>query len=67
MCSRVYGLWRNRKVSMEMKRGMHAGIVVPIALYGSEVWVLKNKVENRMHVAEMLYLNSIYVLSYKKR
>ena len=38
---------------METKRGMYEGIVVPPALYGSEAWVLENKVKNRMDVAEM--------------
>ena len=44
---------------METKRGMHEGIVVPTALYGSEAWVLENKVKNRMDVAEMPYLRSM--------
>ena len=42
-----------RNVSMETKRGMYEGIGVPTALYGSEAWVLENKVKNRMDVAEM--------------
>ena len=29
-------VWKNRNVSMETKRGMYEGIVVPTALYGSE-------------------------------
>ena len=49
-------VWKNRNVSMETKRSMHDGIVVPTALYGSEAWVLENKVKNRMDVAEMSYL-----------
>ena len=28
--------WKNRNVSMETKRGMHGGIIVPTALYNSE-------------------------------
>ena len=44
-------------VSMETKRD--EGIVVPTALYGSEAWVLENKVKNRMDVAEMLCLRSM--------
>ena len=46
-------VWKNRNVSMETKRGMYEGIVEPTALYGSEAWVLENKVKNRMDVAEM--------------
>ena len=38
---------------METKRGMYEGIVIHTALYGSEAWVLENKVRNRMDVAEM--------------
>ena len=48
-------VWKNRNVSMETKRG----IVVPTALYGSEAWVLENKVKNRMDVAEMSCLRSM--------
>ena len=46
-------VWKNKNVSMVTKRGIHKGIVVPTALNGSEVWVLENKVKNRMDVAEM--------------
>ena len=53
-------VWKNRNVSMETKRGMYEGIVVPTALYGSEAWVLDNKVKNRMDVAEMSCLRSMY-------
>ena len=42
---------------METKRGMYEGIVVPTALYGSEAWVLENKVKNK--VAEMSCLRSM--------
>ena len=38
---------------------MYEGIVVPTALYGSEAWVLENKVKNRMDVAEMSCLRSM--------
>ena len=39
---------------MKTKRGMYEEIVVPTAaLYGSEAWVLKNKIKNRVDVAEM--------------
>ena len=38
---------------------MYEGIVVPTALYVSEAWVLKNKVKNRMDVAEMSCLRSM--------
>ena len=40
-------------MSMETKKGMYEGIIVPTALYGNEDWVLKNKVKNTMDVAEM--------------
>ena len=39
-------VWKNRNVSMETKRGMYEEIVVLTALYGSEAWVLENKVKN---------------------
>ena len=47
---------------METKRGMYEGIEVPTALYGSEAWVLENKVKNRMDVAEMSCLRSMCAL-----
>ena len=46
-------------MSIEIKRGMYEGIVVPIALYGNEAWVLGNDVKNRMDVAEMSCLRSM--------
>ena len=52
-------VWKNRNVSMETKRSMYERIVVPTALYGSEAWVLENKVKNRMDVAEMSCLRSM--------
>ena len=57
-------IWKNRNVSIETKRGMYEGIVVLTALHGSEVWVLENKVKNRMDVAEMF---EEYVGSDKER
>ena len=46
-------VWKNRNVSMETKRGTNEGIVVSTNLYGSEAWVLVNKVKNIIDVAEM--------------
>ena len=43
-------VWKNRNVSIETKRGMYEGIVVPTNLYGSRAWVVDNKVKNRMDV-----------------
>ena len=56
MCSRVYGRigmfeWRPKEA--------YEGMVVLTALYGSEAWVLKNKVKNKMDVAEMSCLRSM--------
>ena len=44
---------------MEITRGMYEGIIVPTALYGSETWILENKMKNRMDVAEMSCLGSM--------
>ena len=38
---------------------MYEEIVVPTALFGSEGWVLENKVKNRMEVTEMSCLRSM--------
>ena len=57
-------VWKYRNLSMEnwrSKRDMYEGIVVPTAMYGSEAWVLENKIKNRMDVAEMSCLRSICV------
>ena len=48
-------VWKNRNVSMETKRGMYEGIVVPTALYGSEAWVLETKVKSRMDASLLPY------------
>ena len=45
---------------MTTKKGMYEGIDVLIALYGSEAWVLENKVKNRVDVAEMSCMGSMY-------
>ena len=49
----VKSVRKNMNVSMETKRGLNEGIVVSIALYGSEALVLENKVKNRVDVAEL--------------
>ena len=55
----VKSVWKNRNVSMDTKKGMYEGIIVPTALYCSEAWVLENKVKNRMDVAEMSRLKTM--------
>ena len=40
-------------------RNSGTALVVPTALYGSEAWVLENKVKNRVDVAEMSCLRSM--------
>ena len=37
---------------MKTKRGIYEEIVVPTALYASEAWLLENKIEIRVDVAE---------------
>ena len=60
-------VWKNRNVSIETKRGMYEGIVVPTALYGSEAWAFENKVKNRVDVAEMSCLGSVCGVTKKDR
>ena len=43
-------MWRNRKVTMDAKRRLYEGVVVPTAMYGSETWVLDNRQRKRFDV-----------------
>ena len=38
-------MWRNKKVNMEAKWHLYEGVVVSIAMFGSETWVLDIKQE----------------------
>ena len=46
---------------------MYEGIIPPTALYGSEAWVLENKVKNRVKEAEMSRLRSMCEVTSKGR
>ena len=46
---------------------MYEGIVVPTALYGSEAWVLENKLKKRMDVAELSCLRSMCGMTRRDR
>ena len=58
---------KNRNVSMETKRSMYEGIIIPTALYGTEAWVLGNNVKNRIDVVEMSCLRSMRRLMKRDR
>ena len=45
--------WRPKEACMKEQTA------VPTVLYGSEAWVLKNKIKNRMDVAEISCLRSM--------
>ena len=50
LCSSV---WKNGNVLMETIMGMYEGIIVVLtALYGSEAWILENKVTSRVDASK---------------
>ena len=43
-------LWKRRQVSVETKIGIYRAAVLPVLLYGAEVWVLSVKESTRLEV-----------------
>ena len=56
-------MWKNKKVTMEAKKRLYEGVVVPTAMYGSETWVLDNRQRRRFDVMEMKCLRSMVGVS----
>ena len=48
----------NRKVSMEVKKGLRDSIVLPNLTYGSETWTWSETHESKIRAVEMDYLRS---------
>jgi hypothetical protein len=49
-------LLRNRKIRIDIRRGLYQSIVVNIALWGSESWALKEKGRDQTgNVSQQLY------------
>ena len=46
-------VFKNRGVSMEVKRRLYESVIVPSALYGSETWGMKVVERRRMNVFDM--------------
>ncbi len=49
-------MMKGRTVSMEVKKGLHDGIIVLTITYASEIWVWNERQRPRMQVVEMSYL-----------
>jgi hypothetical protein len=62
--ARVFGalyhpLWKRKQVSVETKMKIYRAAVLPVLLYGSEVWVLSVRESERLEVFQMKCLRII--------
>ena len=55
----VKSLWKNGGLGMGAKKMLYEGIVVPTAMYGAEVWGLKEAERRKLDVFEMRCLRSM--------
>lgn len=60
-------MWKNRGVSMEVKKRMYDSIVIPTVLYGSEAWTWSGKVGKKLNVLEMSCLRRMCDVSLRDR
>ncbi len=60
-------IWSKRNINMELKMRLFSALIVPIAIYGAETWVLTTKEENKLNVFEMRCLRSILGISRRDR
>jgi len=60
-------IWRNPKISIETKKRLYKTLILPIALYGCETWILKKNTENKLLVFEMAVLRRILGVSRRER
>ena len=52
-------VWRRGDVSQRLKMRLFKALIVPIAIYGAEIWTLKAKDSRRLEVFEMRCLRAI--------
>ena len=69
-----YGAWgalksvlRNRGLCIKAKKCLYEGVIVPMALYGAEVWRIRSAVKRKVNVLEMKCLRSLVGLSLMDR
>ena len=60
-------IWNNRKISLQLKMRLFRALILPIATYASETWVLTIKDENKLNVFEMRCLRAILGVSRRDR
>ena len=60
-------MWKNRGVSMEVKRRMYDSIVIPTALYASEAWTWSGRVGKKLDVLEMSCLRRMCGVTLRDR
>ena len=61
------GMWTNEGMTMDAKKGLYEGVVVPTLLYGSETWSLNASERKRFEVTEMKCLRSMCGVSIRDR
>ena len=60
-------VWNKRNISLKLKMRLFRALILPIAIYASETWVLTTKEENKLNVFEMRCLRSIIGVSRRDR
>ena len=60
-------VWNRRDISIKLKSRLYNALILPIAIYASETWTLKNEDVRRLLVFEMRCLRAILGISRKER
>ena len=60
-------IWNKRSISLQLKMRLFHALILPIATYASETWVLTTKEENKLNVFEMRCLRAILGVSRRDR
>ena len=60
-------IWNKRCISIKLKMRLYRALILPIATYASETWVMTTDVENKLLVFEMRCLRSILGISIRDR
>ena len=53
----------NRRFGIYLKKCLHEGVIVPMALYGMEVWGMRSAESRKVNVLEMKCLSSLVRVS----
>ena len=60
-------LWSNRNIILSLKVRIYRSLIIPIAIYASEIWTLRTEAERRLLTFEMRCLRNILGVSLRDR